>query len=134
MYSKPLIPPSNNTFQSFSPLKSLRRIIVSYPTTDSAVAVRETLDGTDILGSPTQIYLRLGSTDSVHIYALSRLQETSSILELWKFNTGKPDARDQKKNHQADLSRNYYLDLGVRIQHMLLLSLAGTAIANIFTI
>ncbi|MCJ1447691.1 MAG: hypothetical protein MMC23_008202 [Stictis urceolatum] len=47
---------SPTPLHSFSPLKSLRRIIISYPTTEAAIELRKALDGTDILGCRARIY------------------------------------------------------------------------------
>ena len=47
---------SQTELHSFSPLKSLRRIIVSFPTVGPAVAVRLALDRTALLGCTARIY------------------------------------------------------------------------------
>jgi hypothetical protein len=41
---------------SFSPLKSFKRIIISYPTVEAAIEIRKALDGEAILGSRARIY------------------------------------------------------------------------------
>jgi hypothetical protein len=41
---------------SFSPLKSMRRIIVSFPTTEHAIELRKLLDGTELMGCPVRVY------------------------------------------------------------------------------
>jgi len=41
---------------AFSPLKSMRRIICTFFTTDDAVAIRKVLDGEEVLGSRVRVY------------------------------------------------------------------------------
>jgi hypothetical protein len=44
------------TLHAFSPLKSFRRIIVSFYNTEDAVRIRQTLDGENIMGDRVRVY------------------------------------------------------------------------------
>ena len=50
---------------SFSPLKSFRRIIVSFETVDQAIAIRQLVDGTAILGCRARVYF--GEPTPIHV-------------------------------------------------------------------
>ncbi|KAK4923030.1 hypothetical protein LTR49_009692 [Elasticomyces elasticus] len=45
---------------SFSPLKSMRRIICTFFTTEDAIAIRQVLDGETVLGSRVRVYFGSG--------------------------------------------------------------------------
>lgn len=47
---------SSAPVHTFSPLKSFRRIIVSFYSIDSAIRIRQLLDGEPIMGNPCRIY------------------------------------------------------------------------------
>jgi hypothetical protein len=58
---------------TFSPLKSFRRIIVSFYTVDDAVAIRQVLDGESVLGHRVRVYFggntKVDLTEDQHLQA-----------------------------------------------------------------
>lgn len=99
---------------SFSPLRSLRRIIVSYPTVEAAVAIRQLLDGTPLsqndrvriyFGEPTPLLGEQGEDQHLKAPSLGKLLFISpppSPPAGWEIREEEPPNKDV---HAEDLQR-----------------------------
>lgn len=99
---------------SFSPLRSLRRIIVSYPTVDAAIAIRQLLDGTPLsendrvriyFGEPTPLLGEQGEDQHLKAPSLGKLLFISpppSPPAGWEIREEEPPNKDV---HAEDLQR-----------------------------
>ena len=99
---------------SFSPLRSLRRIIVSYPTVEAAIAIRQLLDGTPLsendrvriyFGEPTPIVGEQGEDQHLKAPSLGKLLFISpppSPPAGWEIREEEPPNKDV---HAEDLQR-----------------------------
>lgn len=105
---------THTPLNSFSPLRSLRRIIVSYPTVEAAIEIRQLLDGSPLnendrvriyFGEPTPILGEEGEDQHLKAPSLGKLLFISpppSPPAGWEIREEEPPNKDV---HAEDLQR-----------------------------
>ncbi|KAF1345377.1 Calcipressin-domain-containing protein [Delphinella strobiligena] len=114
---------AENPLYSFSPLKSFRRIICAFHTTESAIQVRQKLDGETVLGARIRVYFgqetQLTTLEDQHLKAphagkLFFISPPPSPPHGWE---SKEEDPPNKEVHADDLA-NALHKLNARAEHV----------------